>query len=130
MDILSVLDLSGSGGVDMLTRPVATARAAVATGVLGLIETRHVSDTCTWKNGSLIIIFTNPPEDYVKNKKVIQAGERVADRKNKSKTPQRIHYEYALAYQKARTKKRKKKKYITKFETAGKRKEPVAIASF
>ena len=45
MNILSVLDLSGSGRVDMITRPVATARAAVDTGVLGLIEVRHVSDT-------------------------------------------------------------------------------------
>ena len=33
--ISTVPDLSGSGRVDMLTRPVAAARAAVATGALG-----------------------------------------------------------------------------------------------
>ena len=45
----------------MLTRPVAAARAAVATGASGYIDTRHVSDT--WKFGSLSFIFTHPPED-------------------------------------------------------------------
>ena len=45
----------------MLTRPVAAARAAVATGESGLIETRHVS--ATWKCDSLSFIFTHPPED-------------------------------------------------------------------
>ena len=53
-------DLSGSGRVDMLTRPVAAARAAVATGASGYIET-HVSDT--WKCGCLSFIFTHPPGD-------------------------------------------------------------------
>ena len=54
-------DLSGSGRVDMLMRPVALARAAVASGASGETETRHVSDT--WKCGSLDYIFTHPPED-------------------------------------------------------------------
>ena len=54
-------DLSGSGRVDMLTRPVAAARAAVATGASGEIET-HVYDT--WKCGSLRFVFTHPPEDF------------------------------------------------------------------
>ena len=33
--IFTVLDISGSGRVDTLTRPVAAARAAVATGASG-----------------------------------------------------------------------------------------------
>ena len=75
--ISTVSDPSGSGRVDMLTGPVAAARAAVATGAwvtskhdsrccccngsVGYIETRHVSDT--WRCGSLSCIFTHPPED-------------------------------------------------------------------
>ena len=54
----------GSGRVDMLTSPVAAARAAVATGAW--VKSKHdvyfeVSDT--WKCGSLSFIFTHPPED-------------------------------------------------------------------
>ena len=36
---------AGAGRVDMLTSPVAAARAGVATGASGEIGTRHVSDT-------------------------------------------------------------------------------------
>ena len=61
MAISTVPDLSGSGRVDMLTRLVAAARAPVATGASGLIETRHASDT--WKCGSLSFLFTHPLED-------------------------------------------------------------------
>ena len=50
--------LSGSGRVDMLTRPVAAARAAVATGASGYID---ASDT--WKCGSSSFTFIHPPED-------------------------------------------------------------------
>ena len=47
MAISTAQDLSGSGRVDMLTRPVAAAQAAVAMGASGLTDTRHVrvSDT-------------------------------------------------------------------------------------
>ena len=48
------LDLSGSGGVDMLSRPVAATRAAVATGASGSIGT-HVSDA--WKCGKIKLYF-------------------------------------------------------------------------
>ena len=55
-----MLDLSASGRVDMLTRPVVAARGAAATEALGSIETRHVPDT--WDCGSLSVNFTYPPE--------------------------------------------------------------------
>ena len=61
MAISTAPDISGSGRFDMLTLPVAAARAAVATEALGEIETRHVSDT--WECGSLSFVFTHPPED-------------------------------------------------------------------
>ena len=54
-------DLSGSGRVDMPTRPVAAARAAVATGASGSIDTRDLFYTS--KCGSLTFIFSHPPED-------------------------------------------------------------------
>ena len=54
-------DLSGSGRVDMLTCPAAAARAAVATGASGEIDTRYVSYTRKWKCGSLSFTFTHPP---------------------------------------------------------------------
>ena len=41
------LHRTGSGQVDMLTCSIAAARAAVATGMSGSIDTRHVSDS--WK---------------------------------------------------------------------------------
>ena len=63
MAISTVPDPSGSGRVDMLTSPVAAARAAVATGAWVKIETRHLSDT--WKCGSLSFVFTHPAEDNV-----------------------------------------------------------------
>ena len=62
MAISTVPDPSGSGRVDMLTSPVAAARAVVATGAW--VKSKHdmyqVSDT--WKRWSLSIIFTHPPE--------------------------------------------------------------------
>ena len=67
MAVSTAPDLSGSGRVDMLPCPVAASRAAVATGVSGLIDTRHVSDT--WKRGSLSFIFTHPPKASKKKKK-------------------------------------------------------------
>ena len=60
MAISTMLDLSASGRVDMLTRPVVAARGAAATEALGSIETRHVPDT--WDCGSLSVNFTYPPE--------------------------------------------------------------------
>ena len=42
MAISTASDLSGSGRVDMLTRPVAAAFAAVATGASGYIHTRRL----------------------------------------------------------------------------------------
>ena len=68
MAISTVPDPSGSGQVDMLTSPVAAARAAVATGAWVKSKT-HVSDT--WKCG-LSFIFTRPPEDFKKNEKKSQ----------------------------------------------------------
>ena len=61
--ISTVSDPSGSGRVDMLTGPVAAARAVAAAAWVKSKhdETRHVSDT--WKCGSLSFIFTHPPED-------------------------------------------------------------------
>ena len=51
----------------MLTRPVAfVLAAAVATGALGQIDTRRVSDTR--KCGSLSFIFTRPPEELKQKK--------------------------------------------------------------
>ena len=50
----------------MLTHPAAAARAAVATGVRGKIDT-HVSET--WKRASLSYIATHPPADLSKKKK-------------------------------------------------------------
>ena len=62
----TVSDSSASGRIDMLTSPVATARAAVATGAW--VTSKHdVSDT--WKCGSLSFIFTRPPEDFIKVEK-------------------------------------------------------------
>ena len=58
-------DLSGSGRVDRFTRPVAAARAAVATGAYGSIYAKHVSGT--WKCGSLSFVFAHPPEDKKKH---------------------------------------------------------------
>ena len=55
MVISTVPDLSELRRVDMLTRPVAAVRAVVATGVLGSIETRHVSDR--WKCGGFSFIL-------------------------------------------------------------------------
>ena len=67
MAISTAPDLSGSGRVDMLTCPEALARAAVAKGASGLIETRRVSDTR--KCGRLSFTFTHPPEDRKRKKK-------------------------------------------------------------
>ena len=61
MAISTVSDPSGSGRVDMLTSPVAAARAVVATGAWAKSEHMYVFDT--WKCGSLSFIFTHPPED-------------------------------------------------------------------
>ena len=55
MAISTAPDFSGADRVDMLTRPVAAVRAVVATGVLGSIETRHVSDR--WKCGGFSFIL-------------------------------------------------------------------------
>ena len=49
----------------MLTHPAAAARAAVATGVRGKIDT-HVSET--WKRASLSYIAAHPPADLTKKK--------------------------------------------------------------
>ena len=58
MAISTAPDISGSGRVDKLTRLVliALARAVVATGGAGQVETRHVSDT--WKGGSLSLFLS------------------------------------------------------------------------
>ena len=60
--ISTVPDPSGSGRVDMLTSPVAAARAAAATGAW--VQSKHGMYLIpTWKCGSLNFIFTHPPED-------------------------------------------------------------------
>ena len=59
--ISTVSDPSGSGRVDMLTGPVAAARAVVATG--GWVKSKRVYDT--WKCGSFSFIFTHPPKKVV-----------------------------------------------------------------
>ena len=55
--------LDGEGGSEGVVYKlvVAAARAVVATGASGQIDTRHISDT--WKCGSLSSIFTHRPED-------------------------------------------------------------------
>ena len=65
MAISTVPDPSGSGRVDMLTSPVAAARAAVATGAW--VKSTHML-RYTWKCGNLSFIFTHPPEDGKKIK--------------------------------------------------------------
>ena len=59
--IFTAPHLSGSGRVDMLACQVAAARAAVATGASGEIDTRHVSDT--WKCESSKLYLTHPLEE-------------------------------------------------------------------
>ena len=57
-----------SGRVDMLTSPVAAARAAVATGAW--VESKHDTHLIhTWKCGSSSFIFTHPPEDEERKKR-------------------------------------------------------------
>ena len=66
----TVPDPSGSGRVDMLTSPVAAARAAVATGAW--VESKHDMYLIhTWKRGSSSFIFTHPPEDKKRRKRSI-----------------------------------------------------------
>ena len=62
-------DLSGSGGADMLTRTVTAARAAVAKGASGYIDT-HIPDV--WECGRLSCIFTHPPGDNLLHKGRLQ----------------------------------------------------------
>ena len=50
-----------------LVCPVAAARAAVATGALGQIDTRHVCDA--WKCGSLSFILPTRRKIFSKNRK-------------------------------------------------------------
>ena len=63
MAISTVPDPSGSGRVDMLTSPVAAARADVATGAW--VKSKHEMHLIpgTWKCRSLSFIFTHPPEE-------------------------------------------------------------------
>ena len=67
MAISTVSNPSGSDRVDMLTGPVAAARAVVATGAW--VKSKHVPDT--WKCGSSRFIFTHPPEDKKSNKYLV-----------------------------------------------------------
>ena len=60
-------DPSGSGRVDMLTSPVAAARAAVATGAWA--KSKH---DMYLMRGS-VFIFTHPPEDEKKKEKKKEA---------------------------------------------------------
>ena len=54
-----------AGRVDMLTSPVAAARAAVATGAW----VEHMYLIHMWKCGSSSFIFTHPPEDEKRRKR-------------------------------------------------------------
>ena len=65
--------LDGEGGSEGVVYKlvVAAARAVVATGASGQIDTRHISDT--WKCGSLSSIFTHRPEDG-KKKMLVATG--------------------------------------------------------
>ena len=57
-----------AGRVDMLTSPVAAARAAVATGTW--VESKHDMYLIhTWKCGSSSFIFAHPPEDEKRKEK-------------------------------------------------------------
>ena len=60
-DLYGMSDPSGSGRVDMLTGPVAAARAVVATGAW--VKSKHDMYLIRGKCGSLSFIFTHPPED-------------------------------------------------------------------
>ena len=62
--------LSGSGRVDMPTRPVAAARAAVATGASGYIDTRRAP--CTVRYGSFGLTFLPVRRRISKSKKKLR----------------------------------------------------------
>ena len=59
--ISTVPDPSGSGRVDMLTSPVAAARAAVATGAW--VKSKHDVYLIRGSVGALSFIITHPLED-------------------------------------------------------------------
>ena len=64
VDIFTVSDPSGSGRVDMLTGPVAAARAVVATG--GWVKSKHDMYLIRGSVGAQTFIFTHPPEENKK----------------------------------------------------------------
>ena len=65
MAISTVPDPSGSGRVDMLTSPVAAARAVVAAGAW--VKSKHDMYLITSDNVEVwelkLLFFTHPPED-------------------------------------------------------------------
>ena len=65
--VSTVPDPSGSGRVDMLTSPVAAARAAVATGAW--VKSKHDMYLIRGSVGAVSFIFTHPPEDKNNSKK-------------------------------------------------------------